>query len=209
MDGGLSHIKCGKSNFIFVFSNNNIDKNCLWKVSILYCGPEIDVSVWKINKINWIVILLVFTVMLYFYLLSITCNNEVYHHIKETFTLTFTQVFCVLYYKQLILFLFCFFFHSTFSLDHTCSVSVAGSYEVTHKSAGLIETEYQNCIRWKQWTNKKGLLCHSAAPQWSLTALREDAAPQLPALYFSSARITWRASILAETQCINDWWCDE
>lgn len=26
MDGGLSHIKCGKSNFIFVFSNNNIDK---------------------------------------------------------------------------------------------------------------------------------------------------------------------------------------
>lgn len=29
MDGGLSHIKCGKSNFIFVFSNNNIDKNCL------------------------------------------------------------------------------------------------------------------------------------------------------------------------------------
>lgn len=51
MDGGLSHIKCGKSNFIFVFSNNNIEKkNCLWKVSILYCGPEIDVSVWKINK---------------------------------------------------------------------------------------------------------------------------------------------------------------
>ncbi len=67
MDGGLSHIKCGKSNFIFVFSNNNIDKKCLWKVSILYCGPEIDVSVWKINKINWIVILLVFTVSLYFY----------------------------------------------------------------------------------------------------------------------------------------------
>lgn len=29
MDGGLSHIKCGKSNFIFVFSNNNIDKKCL------------------------------------------------------------------------------------------------------------------------------------------------------------------------------------
>ncbi len=69
MDGGLSHIKCGKSNFIFVFSNNNIDKKCLWKVSILYCGPEIDVSVWKINKINWIVILLVFTVSLYFYFL--------------------------------------------------------------------------------------------------------------------------------------------
>lgn len=67
MDGGLSHIKCGKSNFIFVFSNNNIDKKCLWKVSILYCGPEIDVSVWKINKINWIVIWLVFTVSLHFY----------------------------------------------------------------------------------------------------------------------------------------------
>lgn len=66
MDGGLSHIKCGKSNFIFVFSNNNIDKKCLWKVSILYCGPEIDVSVWKINKINWIVIWLVFTVLLHF-----------------------------------------------------------------------------------------------------------------------------------------------
>lgn len=64
MDGGLSHIKCGKSNFIFVFSNNNIDKKCLWKVSILYCGPEIDVSVWKINKINWIVIWLVFTVFI-------------------------------------------------------------------------------------------------------------------------------------------------
>lgn len=66
MDGGLSHIKCGKSNFIFVFSNNNIDKKCLWKVSILYCGPEIDVSVWKINKINSIVIWLVLTVLLYF-----------------------------------------------------------------------------------------------------------------------------------------------
>lgn len=63
MDGGLSHIKCGKSNFIFVFSNNNIDKKIVCErfpsstvVQKLMCLSG------KINKINWIVILLVFTV---------------------------------------------------------------------------------------------------------------------------------------------------
>lgn len=53
MDGALSHLRCGKYTFIFVFSNNNNNndnKKCLWKVSILYCGPEIDVSVWKKNQ---------------------------------------------------------------------------------------------------------------------------------------------------------------
>lgn len=27
MDGGLSHLRCGKYNFIFVFSNNYDNKN--------------------------------------------------------------------------------------------------------------------------------------------------------------------------------------
>lgn len=47
VDGGLSHLRCGKYNFIFVFSNNYNNKTCLWKVSMLYCGAEIDVFVWK------------------------------------------------------------------------------------------------------------------------------------------------------------------
>lgn len=53
MDGGLSHIKCGKSNFIFVFSNNNIDKKIVCErfpsstvVQKLMCLSG------KINKIN-------------------------------------------------------------------------------------------------------------------------------------------------------------
>lgn len=82
---------------------------------------------------------------------------------------------------------FLFFYHSTFSLDHTHSVSAPRSFEVTRKSAGLIETEYQNAFG-QSGEQTRELACNSAAPQWSLTALGVDAARQpQPVLYFSSA----------------------
>lgn len=59
MDGGLSHIKCGKSNFIFVFSNNNIDKkNVCERFPSSTVVQKLMCLSGKITKINWIVILL-------------------------------------------------------------------------------------------------------------------------------------------------------
>lgn len=53
--GVISCLRCAKYTFIFVFSNinNNMkNKNCFWKVSIIYCGPEINVSGKKMNNNN-------------------------------------------------------------------------------------------------------------------------------------------------------------
>ena len=47
---GVSHISDVESIILYLYFQIILIKRCLWKVSILYCGPEIDVSVWKKNK---------------------------------------------------------------------------------------------------------------------------------------------------------------
>lgn len=58
--------------------------------------------------------------------------------------------------------------------------------------------------------SKQRLTCNSAAPQWSLAAPEKMQCFQgstfASALFFIS--VTWRASALAEAQCINGWGCD-
>lgn len=61
--------------------------------------------------------------------------------------------------------------------------------------------------------NKQRLTCNSAAPQWSLPAPEKMQCFQgeaFSALFLSSSSssVTWRASALAEAQCIKGWGCD-
>lgn len=102
-------------------------------------------------------------------------------------------------------------FHSTFSLDHTLSISAPGSFQVTHKSAGLSESEHHGAFGGNRWTNKCRrviLLPLSGFSQHFICRRKSTAAPtSSSSALFSISSIY--ISCGSAYKRLRMWWVDE